>query len=144
MEQLSVGEDLFATLAVVGLLCLFIAALVHSYSIYAERKNAYESFDLALNIAEDIKNRVLAASPGSIDLTTNKLEDYSKLLAREGVELRVEVRTLGGGVLLAYGPEQNQLGGYFSPPCSISLPVAVTRGQGSAQLCELVVWVWRR
>lgn len=144
MEQLSVGEDLFATLAVVGLLCLFIAALVHSYSIYAERKNAYESFDLALDIAEDIKNRVLASSPGSIDLTTNKLEDYSKLLAREGVELRVEVRTLGGGVLLAHGPEQNQLGGYFSPPCSISLPVAVTRGQGSAQLCELVVWVWRR
>ncbi|GAI52923.1 unnamed protein product, partial [marine sediment metagenome] len=115
MEQLSVGEDLFATLAVVGLLCLFIAALVHSYSIYAERKNAYESFDLALNIAEDIKNRVLAASPGSIDLTMKKLEDYSKLLAREGIELRAEVRTLGGEVLLAYGPEQNQLGGYFSP-----------------------------
>lgn len=143
MDQLSVGEDLFATLTIVGLLCLFIAALMHSYHLYAERKNAYESFDQALNIAEDIKNRVLTASPGSIDLTTNKLEDYSKLLAREGIELRVEVRTLGGEVLLAYGPEQNPLEGYFSPPCSVSLPVAVTRDQRSAQLCELVVWMGR-
>ena len=144
MDQLSVGEDLFATLAVVGLLCLFIAALVHSYHLYAERRNAYESFNQALGIAEDIKNRVLPASPGSIDLRMDKLEDYSKLLAREGIELRVEVRTLGGEVMLAYGPEQNPLEGYFSPPCSVSLPVAVARGQRSAQLCELVVWVGRR
>ena len=144
MEQLSVGEDLFAALAVVGLLVLFIAALAHSYHLYVERRNAYESFDLALDIAEDIKSRVLAASPGSIDLTIDKLEDYSKLLAREGIELRVEVRTLGGEVLLVYGPEQNQLGGYFSPPSSMSLPVAVARDQGSAQLCELVVWVGER
>ena len=143
MDQLSVGEDLFATLAVVGLLCLFIAALVHSYHLYAERRNAYESFDQALGIAEDIKNRVLTASPGSINLTMDKLENYSKLLAREGIELRVEVRTLGGEVLLAYGPEQNPLERYFSPPCSVSLPVAVARDQGSAQLCELVVWVGR-
>ena len=143
MNQLSVGEDLFATLTVVGLLCLFIAALVHSYHLYAERRNAYESFDQALDIAEDIKNRVLTASPGSIDLTMGKLEDYSKSLAREGIELRVEVRTLGGEVLLMYSPEQNPLDGYFSPPCSVSLPVAVARGQGSAQLCELVVWVGR-
>lgn len=143
MHQLSVGEDLFATLAVVGLLCLFIAALVHSYHIYAERRNAYESLSQALDIAEDIKNRVLTASPGSIDLTAKKLEDYSKLLAREGIELRVEVRTLGGEVLLAQGPEQNPLEGYLSPSYSVSLPVAVARGQGSAQLCELVVWVRR-
>ena len=143
MNQLSVGEDLFATLTVVGLLCLFIAALVHSYHLYAERRNAYESFDQTLDIAEDIKNRVLTASPGSIDLTMGKLEDLSKSLAREGIELRVEVRTLGSEVLLMYGPEQNPLDGYFSPPCSVSLPVAVARGQGSAQLCELVVWVGR-
>ena len=144
MEQLSVGEDLFAALAVVGLLVLFIAALAHSYHLYGERRNAYESFDLALDIAEDIKNRVLTASPGSIDLTVNKLEDYFKLLAREGIGLRVEVRTLGGEVLLARGPEQNPLEGYFSPHCSVSLPVAVARDQGSAQLCELVVWVGER
>lgn len=143
MNQLSVGEDLFATLTVVGLLCLFIAALVHSYHLYAERRNAYESFDQTLDIAEDIKNRVLTASPGSIDLTMGKLEDFAKSLAREGIELRVEVRTLGSEVLLMYGPEQNPLDGYFSPPCSVSLPVAVARGQGSAQLCELVVWVGR-
>ena len=144
MEQLSVGEDLFATLAVVGLFILFIATLAHSYYLFTERRNAYESFDLALDIAEEIKNHVLADSPGSIDLTMNKLENCSKMLAREGIELRVEVRTLGGEVLLAYGPEQNQFEGYLSPPCSVSLPLAVVRGQGSAQLCELVVWAGRR
>ncbi|MFQ6129621.1 MAG: hypothetical protein ACE5OT_02280 [Candidatus Hadarchaeaceae archaeon] len=144
MDQLSVGEDLFATLAVVGLLCLFITVLVHSYHLYAERRNAYESFNQALDIAEDIKNHVLTASPGLIDLKVNKLKEYSKLLAREDIELRVEVRTLGGEVILSYGPEQNPLEVYFSPPCSVSLPVAVTRDQKSAQLCELVVWVGRK
>jgi hypothetical protein len=141
VDQLSVGEDLFAVLAVVGLLCLFIAALVYFYHIYAERRNAHESFDQALDIAEDIKNRVLAVSPGSIDLSIDKLEDYSKLLAREGVKLRVEIRTLEGEVLLAYGPEQNPIEEYFSPLSSASLAVAVARGQGSARLCELIVWV---
>jgi len=143
MEQFSVGEDLFATLAVVGLLVIFIAALAHSYHIYAERKSAYESFDLALNTAEDIKNRVLAASPGSIEWAADKLEDYSGLLAQQGIELRVEIRSLGGEVLHAYGSEQNQLDGYFSPPASASLPVAIVRGQESVQLCELIVRVWR-
>ncbi len=143
MDQLSVGEDLFAALAVVGILCLFIAALVHSYHLHAERRNAYESFNQALNIAEDIKNHVLTASPGSIDLTLNKLEDFCKLLAREGIELRVEIINLEGEVILSYGPEQNPFEGYFSPPCSVSLPVAVAQDQRSAQLCELVVWVGR-
>lgn len=133
---------MFATLAVVGLLALFITALAHSYHTYAERKNAYESFDLALSTAEKIKNRVLAASPGSIEWAADKLEDYSGLLAQQGVELRVEIRSLRGEVLHVHGPEQNSLEGYFSPPASASLPVAVVRGQGSVQLCELIVRVW--
>ena len=142
MEQFSVGGDLFATLAVVGLLTVFIAALVHSYHVYAERKSAHESFDLALDTAEDLKNRVLRASPGSIEWAADKLEGYSGLLAQQGVKLRVEIRSPGGEVLHTYGPEQNPLGGYFSPPASASLPVAVVRGQGSVQLCELIVRIW--
>ncbi len=132
---------MFATLTVVGLLVIFIAALAHSYHVYAERKSAYESFDLALNTAEEIKNRVLRASPGSIEWAADKLEDYSELLAQRGIGLRVEIRGLGGEVLHAHGPEQNSLRGYLSP-ASASLPVAVVRGQGSVQLCELIVRVW--
>jgi hypothetical protein len=143
MEQFSVGEDLFTTLAVVGLLALFITALAHSYQIYAERKSAYESFDLALSTAEEIKNRVLAVSPGLIEWATDKLEDYSGLLSQQGIELRVEVRSLGGEVLHAYGSEQSPLDGYFSPSASASLPVAVVRSRGSVQLCELIVRVRR-
>lgn len=143
MEQLSVGEDLFATLTVVGLLVIFITALAHSYHVYAERKSAYESFDLALNTAEEIKNRVLGASPGSIEWTADKLEDYSGLLAQQGIGLRVEIKSLRGEVLHAHGPEQNSPRGYLSPPASASLPVAVVRGQGSVQLCELIVEAWR-
>lgn len=142
MGQLSVGEDLFTTLTVVGLLVIFIAALAHSYHVYTERKSAYESFDLALNTAEEIKNRVLGASPGSIEWASGKLEDYSGLLARRGMGLRVEIRSLGGEVLHAHGPEQDPLRGYLSPPASASLPVAVVRGQGFVQLCELIVRVW--
>ena len=143
MGQFSVGEDLFAALAVTGLLTVFIATFAHSYHVYAERKSTYESFDLALDTAEELKNRVLRASSGSIEWAAEKLEGYSGLLAQQGVKLRVEVRSLGGEVLHAYGPEQNPLGGYFSPPASASLPLAVVRSQGSVQLCELIVRIWR-
>lgn len=136
--QLSVGEDLLATLTVVGLLGLFIAALAHSHQIHAERKKAREDFELALSTAEEIKNRVLAASPGSIRLEKERLESYSKQLAMCGIEVRVEVRNLNGDVLLTLGPDR-------SPPeaVSVSLPVAVYRGQGSGELCELIVRIRR-
>ena len=143
MEQFSVGEDLFATLLVVSLLVLFVVALAHSYHLYAKRRSSQEGFELALSTAEELKNRVLAVSPGSIEWSAEKLEDYSELLAQQGAELRVEIRGLKGEILHAHGPERNPLEGYFSPPCSVSLPVALIRDQGSAEFCELIVRVWR-
>ena len=142
----SVGEDLFSVLLIVGLVGVFISALAHSYHIYAERQSAYESFDLALDIAERLKDQVLVTQdgqPGLLELSRNRLEDFSALLALQGVNLRVEVRSLEGELLFAYGPEPNPLERYFSPPAGASLPAAVVQSQRSAKPCELSVHVWR-
>jgi len=150
MEQLSVGEDLFATIIVVGLTALLIAALAHSYHTYAERKSMYEGFDLALDIADQLRNDVLAkhengACPGLINPVTSEreLQSYSQLLARQGIGLRVEVRTLDGKLALAHGPKPNMISQYFSPPCSVSLPVAVAQTPASRPFGWLIVTVWR-
>jgi hypothetical protein len=104
-----------------------------------ERMSIRESFDSAMDVAEDLKNRVLAISPGLIVWTPEKLEDYSRLLFRQGKGLRVEIRSLDGKVLYSYGQSPKK----YSSPASVSLPVAITRDHGSAQLCEFVVWIWR-
>ena len=142
----SVGEDLFSVLLIVGLVGVFIAALAHSYHTYAERQSAYESFDLALDIAERLKDQVLVIQdgrPGLLELSRDRLGDFSALLALQGVNLRVEVRSLEGELLFALGPEPNPLKRYFSPPAGASLPVAVAQSQRSAKPCELSVHVWR-
>jgi hypothetical protein len=150
MEQLQVGEDLFATVAVVGLTALLIIALAHSYHAYAESKSMYESFDLALDIADQLRNDVLTKHennvyPGLINPTTfeQELQSYSQLLARQGIGLCVEVRTLDGELVLSHGPKPNMLSQYFSPPCSVSLPVAIAQTPASKPLGELIVTVWR-
>lgn len=150
MGQLSVGEDLFATVIIVGLIVLLIVALAHSYHTYAERKNMYEDFDLALDIANQLRNDVLtkhdnSTFPGLINLriSEQELRSYYQLLARQGIGLRIEVRTLDGGLALAYGPEPGTLSQYFSPPCSVSLPVAIAQTPASRPLGELIVTVWR-
>jgi hypothetical protein len=87
MEQLSVGEDLFVTISVVGLIVLFSAALAHSYHNYAERKNTYESLSTALDIAGQLKNDVLAKTSDSVTyglISTappTGLENYFNLLS---------------------------------------------------------------
>jgi hypothetical protein len=150
MGQLQVGEDLFATMIVVGLTVLFIIALAQSYHMYVERRSMYEGFDLALDIADQLRNDVLAEHengvyPGLINPVTSEreLQSYSQLLARQGIGLRVEVRTLDGKLTMAYGPNSNMFSQYFSPTCSVSLPVAIAQTPASRRLGELIVTVWR-
>lgn len=150
MGQLSVGEDLFAALTAVGLVLLFAAALAYSYHAYAERRNFHEGLDLALDIADQLKNNVLAKHdnifcPGLINPKTFEVElpGYGRLLTKQGISLRVEVRGLDGKLMLAYGSEPNWLGGYFSPPCSVALPVAIAQAPPFRPLGELIVRVWR-
>ena len=64
----SVGEDLFSVLVIVGLVAVFAAALVHSYHVYAERRNASEDFNLALDIAERLRDQVLIKENGQLGL----------------------------------------------------------------------------
>lgn len=142
---LSVGENLLSTLAIVGLVAVFIAALAHSYHIYAERTNAYDDFNLALDIAERIKNQVLVTQggqPGLLELSSERLEDYSQLLAIQGVSMRVEVRSLNGELLFSHGPEPDLLQ-CSSSPIGVSLPIAAVETQWSAKPCEISVQVWR-
>ncbi len=135
----SVGEDLFSVLAIVGLVVVFVVALAHSYHVYAERRNAYEDFDLALDVAERIRYQVLAEKNGQLELSRERLENYSKVLATQGVSMRVEVRSLDGGLVFANGPEPDLLGRYFSPPVSVCLPAV----QSAVGTCELSVQIWR-
>jgi hypothetical protein len=142
----SVGEDLFSVLVAVGLIVVFVSALAHSYHVYAERINAANDFDLALEIADRLRNQVLIKenSPlGVLELSHERVENYSKILAMQGINLHVEVVGLGGEILFAYGQEPNPLEQYFSPPIGVSLPVAVAQNIGSARMCELSVRVWR-
>lgn len=142
----SVGGDLFSVLVAVGLIVVFISALAHTYHVYAERRNAAEDFDLALDIAERLRNQVLVKENGQLgvlELSHERVENYSKILAMQRVNLRVEVMGPGGEILFTHGPEPNFLGQYFSPPVGVSVPAAVAQGPGSTKLCELSVKVWR-
>jgi len=149
VAQLSVGEDLFSALAIIGLMTLFVVALAHSYHIYAKRKGVSESLNLALDILDQLRNEVLVrydnnAFAGLINPEAfQELQDYCQISEKQGIGLRVEVRTLEGKLVLACGPEPNSIRRYFSPPCSVSLPVAIALSPSSRQLGELVVHVWR-
>ena len=148
MEQFSVGEDLFVTISVVGLIVLFSVALAHAYHNYAERRNTYESFTTALDIAGQLKNDVLAktggfATSGLISATPpTGLENYFNSPRGQGIELRIEVRRLDSELVWSYGGEPNFLTQYFSPPCSVSFPVAINQSPSSRPLGELLVKVW--
>jgi hypothetical protein len=92
----SVGEDLFSVLIAVGLVAVFVTALAHSYHLYAERRNASEDFDLALDIAEQLRNQVPVGENGQLgllELSHERLENYSQILAVQGINFRVEVGT---------------------------------------------------
>lgn len=150
MGQLSVGEDLFATFAAAALLAFFAVSLAHSYNFYAQRKGEAEHLDLALDVAERLRNDVLAKHEGGVypglinpEAFDGELESYGELLARQGVDLRVEVRALDGALLLEYGRKPGPIEGLFSPPVSVALPVAVARTEASRELAELVVQIWR-
>ncbi|HDI12917.1 MAG TPA: hypothetical protein ENF64_02240 [Hadesarchaea archaeon] len=142
----SVGEDLFSVLTITGIVIIFVVVLCHSYHVYMERRNASQDFNLALDIAERLVNQVLAADggqPGVIKPSSDRLENYSKILALHGTNLRVEIRSFSGELLFAHGIKPDLFKEYFSPPVSVSLPVALFWDQSSALPCELSVQVWR-
>jgi len=122
--------------------------LVHSYHNYAERKNTYESLSTALDIVGQLKSDVLvktsdSATYGLISAAPpTGLENHFNLLESQGIELRVEVRKLDGELVWSYGDEPDPILQYFSPPCSVSFPVAINQSSSSRPLGELIVKIW--
>jgi hypothetical protein len=149
MGQFSISEDLFAVIAVISLTSLLVAAFAHYYHEYAERKSIQDCLDLALDIAERLRNDLLAKRngnvlPGLIDPNAFEgLQSRLQLFAGGGGKLYIEVRTLEGKLILSYGSEPNPLSRYFSPPCSVSLPIAIAQTPASRPLGELIVRIWR-
>jgi hypothetical protein len=143
---IDIGEDIFSTLVAVSLATIFTLALVHSCHFYLERKNAFEGFDLALDVLERLKNQVLVKPMGGgslLEIQSERLENCVRLLNLEGLNLRVEVRTIRGELMFSSGTEPDTFQLYFSPPSSASLPAAICREKGSAMPCELSVLIWR-
>lgn len=129
---------------------VFITALVHSYHIFAERKNTCEDFSVALDIASRLAGEVLVKHenntyPGLLNLKSleDELERYREFLLIQGIDLSIEVRSLDGKTILAYGERPTRIRQYFSPPCSVSLPIVIAEAPTSRVLGELVVRVWR-
>jgi len=144
-----VGEDIFAALLAVSMLMLFILALARSYGAFSEQRRAQVGLGLALDIADQLRNNILAkhgglAHPGLInpDAFENELPKYADLLNAEGIGLHVEVRSLDDELILEYGPEKDQLGKFTFPSFSVRIPVSVHRAQSSKLLGMLIVRVW--
>lgn len=144
MAQLSVGEDLFSTLVAVGLISLFVLALAHVCRAHEARGDSQEGFELALSVAEQLKNHVPhepESGPrlGLIVRTDfeRALPSFSELLAERGVGVRVEIRSLEWQQLFAHGPEP------ATRSSSVSLPVAFVHAGDERKLSWLVVWAWR-
>ncbi len=138
---LHVAEDLFSTMIVVLILAAFMAALFNSYDNYSKRLNACDDFDLALDVAGQLRDRVLVTQGGEsglLGLSHERLENYSKSRAVQGVKIRVEVKSIDGRIIFSHGPLMDA-----PQSASASIPAAVACGRGSAMLCELSVRIWR-
>ena len=139
----SVGEDIFSTLIAVGLISLFVTALAHFY-IRQEGNLAYsEDFRLTLEVAERLRNDVLSWSregtcPGLVSPSAFefRLDKFSELLFKQGIGLRVEIRSLDGKLLLSHGSALRE------PRCSVSLPITLGHTAGRVELGELIVQTW--
>lgn len=140
MSQITVGEDIFGVLMVVGLISTFIVALTQFYSAHMELSGLQKGSRLVLSISDQLRNEVLSRSeeghrPGIIETTAfeEDLPNFTKFLEREGLELSVEFVTLNGETLLHHGNLAN-----FSR--SMSFP-AVLREGPRKRTGRMIVWV---
>ncbi len=143
--ELHAGEGLFSALLAVVLISVFMAALAHSYQVSSERKGMLDDFELALDIAEQIRGRVLSSErgrPGLVEVSPSRIENYSRVLGLNGIGLKVEIATFGGEPLLAISSGADLLDNR-PPSAGVSFPVVAICENGSLRLCKLVVSVWR-
>lgn len=133
---LSTGSNLLSVALSALVFTTFVATLLHSYHLYAERRNEFECFGVALDLAEGVRDRATGGWPSSW------LDGKSKTLGLEGMGFRVEVKDFAGKILLTHGGRPDAMGAYLSPPVAVGLPISLGGGI-SAKPCEMTVSVWR-
>jgi len=144
--ELHVGSDLFSAALAVSLLCVFAAALAHTYNVHSERESTLDDFELLLDAAEQLRAKVLVSADGRlglIEISRSRVESYVQTLKINGIDMCVEIVSLDGEQLLAVGLSHYSRNNYFSSQASASFPVTVKCENGSTRLCELVVKIWR-
>ncbi|MGQ9787789.1 MAG: hypothetical protein ACUVQM_00515 [Candidatus Hadarchaeaceae archaeon] len=144
--NLQPGGDLLSALFATILLLMLAAAVIDSYQSCPETKQEVEDFNLALNTAETIISSILAASekhPGVIAVSSERLENFSKILFAQGITVQVEIRSLSGELICSQNLPPQALNGNFSK-LSVNLPVAIYRDNDSVLLGELILHFWRK
>jgi hypothetical protein len=132
----SVGGNLLSAAFAVVIFSIFAVALIQTHHIYTERRDASQRFSLALEMAEQFRDRLLMeGAPSSL---RNWLDVREKALAWEGLRLRVEVRDRQGKLLFSHGREPNFSTSHSSSPVGVALPVVFYQKGGF----EAVVRVW--
>jgi hypothetical protein len=137
----SVGGNLLSAALVVVIFSIFVIALIQTHHIYTERCDRFQHFNFALEMAEQLRDRVLVE--GASTSLKNWLDVRDKALAREGLKFRVEIRDLQGKLLFKYGQEPDFFTSHFSPPVGASLPIVFYQNESFGEPCEAVVRVWR-
>lgn len=136
----SAGGNVLSAAMVVVVFSTFIVTLVQAYHVYAERRNAFEHFGLALGLAEQVRDRVsVGGTSTSLGIW---LSGQAKTLAREGLRIRVEIRDFQGELLFNYGREPDFMSSYFSPPVGAAIPIVFSKGSILGEPCEITVRVW--
>jgi hypothetical protein len=132
----SVGGNLLSAAFVVVIFSIFVIALIQTYHIYTERRDAFQHFSLALEMAEQLRDRVL--TEGAPTSLRNWLDIRDKALTWEGLKFRVEIRDPRGRLLFSHGQEPN-----FSPPVGVALPIVFYQNGDFGEPCEVLVRAWR-
>jgi len=124
----AIGEDLISAFIVALLISFSVIFLIQTQHAQVERLQTLKDFDSSVEIAERLRDQVLAnGTPGLLELSSGGIDNFGK------TGLYVEVRSLRGDVLFSCGQKPDHALG-------VSLPVAISRWAGSAEPCELVVW----
>jgi len=145
VSQLSVGEDLFSTIAAVGLISIFVSVLAQVYNQNDARIESQKEFDITLDVAEQLKSYVLceSSSSGQLGLVSQtkfetSLPRFLELMLKRGVKIKAELVSLDGRLIACSGPTITR------DSSSVSLPVVLSHSDGTREVCRLNVTAWRK
>lgn len=138
--SLTTGTDLLSVAVVVAIFSIFVVTLVRAHQLYQERREVFEHFNMALEFAEETRDRVAGWNSASLKTW---LDAQARIWAREGLSFRVEIRDFQGVLLFEHGQRPDQLAPHLSRPAGAALPVVFDQNGLRAEPCGLAVRVWR-